>query len=709
VSKGWRQRGLPRLTSIRWPSWRAARGQRITERRGPSLPNPLAAPEDVGSRPDVRLWVVGAVFAVLFGFMGVRLAFLQLADHAAYAATVQTNTLRTVSVPAPRGVIVAREGTRLVANTVHQELVLSRLQATSVPGLVGRVAALAGIPVNQVVAALANVQYSPYQPVPILTDTPTKVIIYLEEHHSMFPGVSVETLTERTYPAGGDLAPQVLGYVGPITSFQYSQLASKGYTPTSIVGQDGIEEYYDQYLRGINGEQKIQVDANGDPIQTVVNRPPTTGDTVVLNLDASLQSFLSNALAEDILRVRGTYDPVGKRYPAAPNGAAVVLDPRNGHVLAMASYPSYNLDVWKGGISTANYEALLRSTALNNNVTGGLYTPGSTFKLITATAALQDHVISPAQYIDDTGRFTIPNCVALHNAGCSFRDDEVTGLGEVDLPLALTESSDYYFYNLGYQFWNDYTNIPHYRYGETPIQDVAAAYGLAAPTGIDLPGESSSIVDSPKVRLAEYKQYPKAYPNYQWYTGDNVEMAFGQGGTVLTPLGLADAYATFANGGKRFQPEVAAAVVSPAGKVVQLYGPKRSGTVSLPPSVRGPILQGLLGVVNSPGGTAYATFHNYANFNLATFPIAGKTGTASNVQGEEPNSWFVGFGPVDHARYVVLCVIAQGGYGADAAAPVVAETFDYLVRHPVGPLHLPIPRHPAHAPSAHTTTTTTRP
>jgi penicillin-binding protein 2 len=279
----------------------------------------------------------------------------------------------------------------------------------------------------------------------------------------------------------------------------------------------------------------------------------------------------------------------------------------------------------------------------------------------------------------------------------------------VNLPLALTESSDYYFYNLGYQFWNNYTNIHHYRYGETPIQDVAAAYGLAAPTGVDLPGESSSIVDSPLVVAREHAQYPTLYPNQYWYTGNNVEMAFGQGGTVLTPIGLANAYATFANGGKRFTPEVAAAIVSSRGRLKQLYGPKLAGRVSLPASVRDPILQGLLGVVNSPSGTAYRTFHTYANFNLSSFPIAGKTGTATVVKGQEPNSWFVGFGPVDHARYVVLCVIAQGGYGADAAAPVVAQTFDYLVHHPVGPLHLPLARHTAHYGTTTTTPLTTRP
>jgi penicillin-binding protein 2 len=697
VKKGWRQRGLPRITSVRLPSWRGVHGGRITERRGPSLPNPLAAPDEVGSRPDVRLWVVGVVFAMLFAFMGVRLAFLQLADQGAAAAVVQSNSLRTVTVPAPRGEIVAREGTVLVANEVHRELVLSRDSAMTVPGLIGRVAALAHVPPASVENALKNIHYSPYQPVPILTDTPTSVVLYLEEHASLFPGVSVQTTTERTYPAGGDLAAQVLGYVGPITTEQYDQALAKGQagprcttsclTANSVVGKTGIEQYYDNFLRGTDGTQTIQVDASGDPVSLVQNVLPTVGDTVVLNVDASLQSYLSSALAAGVYRARSTFDHRDNRYPPAPDAAAVVLDPRNGHVLAMASYPNYSLDVWKGPISTANYDGLLRSGAMNNNVTGGLYTPGSTFKLVTATAALSDHVISPSQYVDDTGRFVVPHCASGQQ--CVFHDDETTGLGAVNLPLAITESSDYYFYNLGYLFWTNYKSIPNYAYGETPIQNVAAAYGLAAPSGIDLPYESSSIVDSPQVVAAEHAQYPTLYPYAGWYTGNNIEMAFGQGGTVLTPLGLANAYATFANGGTRYQPEVAAGVVSASGHVKRLYQPKVQGRVPLPPSVRDPILQGLLGVVNSPGGTAYSTFHQYATFNLNSFPIAGKTGTASQ-NGKEPNSWFVGFGPVGHPRYVVLCVIAQGGYGANAAAPVVAQTFNYLVAHPAGGLHLPV-------------------
>lgn len=688
MSKGWRGRGLPRVASMQWVSLRTRRKERITERKGPSLPNPLATPEEVGSRPDVRLWVIGGLFALLFVFMGVRLAFLQLVDHAAYAETVASNTLRTVAVPAPRGEILDRTGVVLVSNAVHQQLVFSRLDAVAHPGLIGRVAALAGISPRAVSQALANNQYSPYQPVPILADTPTSVIIYLEEHPGLFPGVSVETLTQRTYPHGGALAPHVLGYVGPITAAELAQLGTKNYTQNSIVGKTGVEEFYDQYLRGVDGQQVIEVDALGNPIRTVSNVPATVGDSLVLNIDAHLQGYLAQTLANDIYRVRHTIDHRSGVYPAAINGSAIVLDPRNGHVLAMASFPNYSLNDWVGGISTVNYKALLASGAMNNYATDGLYAPGSTFKLFTATAALKDHAISPNQYVDDTGKFVVPGCLQGGH-GCVFYDDETTGLGEVNLPLAITESSDYYFYNLGYLFWAAHENNAHYPYGATPIQDVAAAYGLDSPTGIDLSGEATGRVDSPAVRIILHHEAPRAFPNYNWYTGDNIEMAFGQGSTAITPLELANAYATFANGGTRFEPEVAAAVVSPSGKVIQVYGPRVAGHIALPPAVRNPILQGLIGVVNDPRGTAYGTFHSYTNFDLNSFQIAGKTGTASNAPGKEPNSLFVGFGPVSSPRYVVLCVIGQGGYGANAAAPVVAETFNYLVKNGVPPVHLP--------------------
>jgi penicillin-binding protein 2 len=588
----------------------------------------------------------------------------------------------------------------LVSNTVHQELVLSRAYATDAAGapkadVIGRIAALAGVTPAAVIADLNNKKYDQYQPVPILTNTPASVIIYLEEHPELFPGVSVQTQTERAYPNGGAIAPHILGYVGPITASQYAELGSKGFTQNSIVGKTGIEQFYDSWLRGIDGTKKIEVNAAGVPIGTKANVPATAGDNVVLNVDTQLQNFVSQSLADDIYRVRHTLDRRSGRYPPAVNGAAVVLDPRNGHVLAMASYPTYTLNDWLGGISKVNYAQLLQSGAMNNYAIGGLYTPGSTFKLFTATAALRDHLITADRYVYDSGKFVVPGCLQGYH-GCVFHDDERSGLGAVNLPLALTESSDYYFYNLGYLAWAAYTNNHAYPYGETPIQDVATAYGLNSPTGVDLTGEATGRVDSPPVRRALHAAAPTAFPNASWFTGDNIEMAFGQGSTAITPIALANAYATFANGGTRYQPEVAAALISPTGRRVVVYGPKVAGHVALPPEVRNPILQGLMGVINDPRGTGYGAFHSYAGFNLATFPLAGKTGTASNAPGQEPNSWFVGFGPVGAPRYVVLCVVGQGGYGANAAAPVVAQTFGYLVHHPPAGLHLPpAPRHVA--------------
>jgi len=359
-----------------------------------------------------------------------------------------------------------------------------------------------------------------------------------------------------------------------------------------------------------------------------------------------------------------------------------VLDPNTGAVLAMASYPGYNLNEFTNGLSVEQAKVLEANGAFNNYAIQGQYTPGSTFKLITATAELQTGIMSANQYVDDTGTFKVPGCLQGAH-GCYFHDDETSGTGLVNLPLALTRSSDYYFYNLGYLFW-----AHQGRYGKTPIQNVAAHYGLGDYTQIDLPYENVGRVDSPTVRIALHDAKPKAFPYYQWYTGDNVEMAFGQGATAVTPIEMATAYATFANGGKRYAPQVAAGVVSPTGKVVLQYQPRLLDHVSLPGRVRIPILQGLEGVVNNPTGTAYAPFHQYANFNLNNFVIAGKIGTASNAPKQEPNSWFVGFGPEPHPQYVVLCVINEGGYGADGAAPVVAQIFNYLVAHPVGAVNM---------------------
>ena len=486
--------------------------------------------------------------------------------------------------------------------------------------------------------------------------------------------------TGNEYPRGEIVAADgtVLAKSVPATSgyYPFTRVYPLGSLTSGLVGFASpsygtwaLEAEYNQYLI-----------AHAQPPQSFVQvlSPTSAADTVTLTLQPSLERVAARALA-------------------GHQGAAVVLDPNTGAVLAMSSYPSYNLNSFVNGLSQSTFNSLMKVGAFNNYAIQGLYTPGSTFKLVTATAQMQTGIFSPNTLVNDTGIYVVPGCLQGGH-GCVFHDAETFGNGLVNLPLALTVSSDYYFYNLGYLFW-----LHQRKYGQTAIQNVAHQYGLDQYTNIDLPNEVPGRVDSPAVRKELHALAPKAFPNVAWYTGDNIEMAFGQGATALTPIALADAYATFANGGTRYAPEVAAGILSPSGKVIRRYAPRVLGHVHLTPAIRAPILQGLYGVINNPRGTGYYPFHQNATFSLSAFPLAGKTGTASNAPGMEPNSLFVGFGPVNRPKYVVVCVIGEGGYGANAAAPVVAKAFNYLVAHPIRPVSMT----PKLTLPASTTTTTT--
>jgi penicillin-binding protein 2 len=666
----------------------------------------MASPDEVQARPVRRWLVIGGFFTLLFMGLIVRLFFLQVVDYKASAANVNSNSLRSTTIPATRGAILDRAGKPLVTNVTTTEIRLSRAEATLHPAIKGSLSSLTGLSVKRINADLADQQYSQYQPAPIMSNAPQRDVEFIKLHPSEFPGVSVLDTSTRSYPDGGSIAAQILGYVGPITGTEIAQNPHAGYQADSTIGKSGIESYYEQYLRGKQGTSTLEVNAYGQILGAVKTTEPTIGDSVELNIDAPLQHTLQNYLSTEVLADRHSVDPVSGRVPEAINGAAIVMNPNNGQIYAMASYPSYNLNSFVNGLSDATYKQLNAEGAFNNYAIQGLYTPGSTFKLITATTELQTGIFPADKLIDDTGTFTVPGC--QRGSICVFHDDDNEAAGEIDLPTALTVSSDYYFYNLGYLFWSQQS-----RYGQTPIQNVAADYGLTQPTNIDLPDEATSRVDSPVVRKQLHDEDPTAFPHDTWYTGDNIEMAFGQGSTALSPIALANAYATFANGGTRYAPEVAAAILNPHGDVIQRYTPRVLGHVNLPASVRDPILEGLSGVVQNPKGTGYPAFQQYFHHSLASFPIAGKTGTASNPGDKEPNSLFVGFGPTNHPDYVVLCIIDEGGYGADASAPVVAKTFNWLVSHPVPALDLSAalttPTNTSKKTSSGSTTTTTAP
>jgi penicillin-binding protein 2 len=649
-------------------------------RKSVNVASIVGSPEEEDSRPNLRLRIVGIVVLLLFGVLVLRLWTLQVVEGKTYAAAVTRNQVRVVSVPAPRGAIVDRNGTLLVSNTPQEEILLSRAEALQNPAIVGMVAALVGETPKQVQDSINNNQYSPYEPVPVATGVSESTVQFLQTHQSEYPGVSVESVAQRTYPQGGTTGTQILGYVGDISSSYLAAHPNDGYTQGSQVGVSGIEAQYEAYLRGVAGRQALSVDAGGNVVGTLSTTAPQIGDTVVLNVDTGLQQAVQADLQNQILTDRHTVDTVDGRVPPAPNGAAVVLDPQNGQVLALASFPSYDLNEWVGGISQANYSALASSGAENDNAIEGLYTPGSTFKLVTATAALQTGLWPVDKYYDDTGTFKIAGCPApgvSNDTGCVLHDDPGDSGGTFDISSALTVSSDSFFYNLGQLFWED-----RGQYGETPIQNQATAYGEGTITGIDLPGEEQGWIDSYLTRARLHAEAPKGFPNTpSWFTGDNIEMAFGQGETVLTPIEQAVAYSTFANwspstnSGTRYAPEVASEIVDPVtGKVIKKMTPKVTGHVSISAVNHQAMLQGFEGVVSSPSGTAYSDFEGFP----ATWNLAGKTGTASNQAGEEPNSWFVAFGPNPNPQYLVVAVIDQGGYGADAAAPLVRNIFNYI-------------------------------
>ncbi|HLI74681.1 MAG TPA: penicillin-binding protein 2 [Acidimicrobiales bacterium] len=638
------------------------RGPRMRPRRS-VVDRVMSASEPSAPRTVIRLRVLGLAVLALFALMFIRLWYLQVLDTSSYSQTVTANQVRDVEVPAARGLVLDRTDNIMVGDQVTRDITLSRVSAQQHPAVIGELATLLGMPSSQIEADLSNVQYSPYKPVPIMENAPIEDVLYIGEHASMFPGVASVADTTRAYPMG-QTGVQMLGYVGQISSGQLQSHQAQGYQLGDLYGQSGLEDQYEAALRGQPGIQRVEVNAHGQVVGSLGETPPTSGADLVTNIDAGLQQTLQQALDAEIHSLHG----------ASHEGAAVALDPQTGAVLALVSTPTYDPTWWNNGISTAHYHQIQASGALNNNAIQGLFTPGSTFKLATATAALQTGLISPGYVYNDTGAYQIPGC-ATGGSGCAvYHDNEGEAAGYVNVSRALTVSSDIFFYNLGVQFWQQQG-----RFGKTPIQEAANALGYGDVTGIDLPNETHlGRVDSPSVVAREHAQDPKDYPNAGWFTGNNLELAFGQGGTVITPLEQAVAYATFANGGTRYAPEIAAGMVTAQGKVVRTVSPKVEGRISLSGSTYQAMLQGFEGVVDDPKGTAYGAFQG---FPLSTFPLAGKTGTATTNE-QQPNSWFIGWGPLPNPQYLIAVVVQGGGYGAVAAAPVVRQGFDYLVAHP---------------------------
>jgi penicillin-binding protein 2 len=582
------------------------------------------------------------------------------------------NGVEEIYTPAPRGEVLDRNGNVLVGNVNEPVIEVQRQIAEQNPAMLSRLAPLLGMTVTQLNQALNNLEYSPYAPVPVLPDATPQEILYVQENPGLFPGVTATTESVSTYSSVGVATANIVGYVGRIDQSEYQKLKSKGYLPNDQIGLAGVEATYESVLRGTPGVQRVQVDSAGQVLAVLSSTPPVPGDNLVLTIDGRIQEAAENALQAGLVAARASTHN-GVPFPA-PAGAAVVEDPQDGTVLALATDPDYNPQEFVGGISNAQYAAYQNPAAnqpLLDRTIQGVYAPGSTFKLITATAGLQYGLVTPDSPFDDTGSIKIGNQ--------TFTNNDKEALGVITLPSAITESSDNYFNAIGAELWDGYYSSR--QFPEDALQQVANEYGLGNQSGVPLPGESSGLIPTPQSVALDYKLYPKDYATGTWYTGDSAQTAIGQFEDLVTPLQLANAYSTFANGGTLWEPRLAKEVENRAGKVVKAYASVRKGAVTLPAADRQAMLAGFQGVVQAPAGTAYGIFTG----PLASYDIAGKTGTAQ-VQGKQSTSVFTSFAPATNPQYEVTAILEQAGYGADVAGPVVRQIYDALYNLPAQPV-----------------------
>jgi penicillin-binding protein 2 len=510
---------------------------------------------------------------------------------------------------------------------------------------------------------IAGIVALPYAPVTIKTDAGANALTVIGERHNEFPGVRQEPVSIRHYPYG-EMAAQVLGYVGQVGGEQLKQSSFRGVTQGTVVGQEGVEFYYDRYLRGKPGERRVQVNAFGEAEPTrLAVVPPVAGHSLRLSLDLGLEQEGEKALREGISVAQASGKP-------ANGGAYVALDPRNGQVLAIGSYPTFNPNVFAKPLTTSQYDALIGNEAgggpLFDRATEGAYPTGSTFKPITAMAALEGGVITPSE-----GLGAGPCIVAGKEQFCNSGHADYGAVGLVE---ALKVSSDTYFFETGERA-NSHGNV---------IQDMAHRLGVGQETGIDLPKEFQGVVPDRKWRerrnreeLACERREHKPSCGYvaevrEWSVGDNMQLAVGQGDLLTDPLQMAVAYSTLANAymhggeGTVVRPHLGMEIDDSNGGLVQTLSAQPAHHVHLDYPDLSLVMQGIHEAASEPGGTS---FEVWKGWNQAQHPVYGKTGTAQHT-GKEDQSWYMCYIADPTHPIVIAVTVEQGGFGAETAAPI---------------------------------------
>src|SRR3954447_3269384 len=628
----------------------------FNERERPLLPAQFA----------LRVAVLSGVALVMFSIIFFRLWYLQVLSSDSYLKEAQNNQVRDITVQAPRGEILDRNGQVLVDNRTALAL---QILPTELPRKrdkqhqeFARLSHVIGMPVDEIEKQIkTQTKDLPSNPVTLKRDVKYDLVYYLRENQDSYPGVTVQRVYVRNYP-DGNLGAQIYGYVREVTGPQLKEARYQGLAPGDQVGQSGIENTYDNVLRGANGTTRVQVDAAGNPTGRVLSdTPPKPGDNLVLSLDRPVQQAGESAINS-----------------FSTPGAFVAMNVRNGEILGLGSSPTFNPAIFsKPVIPTSTCLSLTNpdnGAPLSDRAIQGLYPTGSTFKPITAIAALESGVLTPSTTIVDGGSFSLgPGTKPLQNAGGA-------SYGALQLSKALTVSSDVFFYNVGAML---------FKTGNTEAQDKwAYDLGIGHPTGIDLPGEVAGLLPTPQWRdhLFKEAQSPDSPggknvvlgdpTDRPWTEGDNVNLAVGQGDLQANPLQMAVAYATIGNGGDVVRPHVGLQVEDPNGSVVQEIDPAPQRHLDINSEYRSTIMEGLHNAAQESDGTSYPVFGNFP------VPMAGKTGTAQR-DGQLDQSWYVCMAPYPNPKIVVAATIEQGGFGVESAAPVARQILTtYYDEHP---------------------------
>lgn len=568
---------------------------------------------------------------LLFGFFAVillRLWDLQILKGDQMRKLSEQNRIRIQRVYAPRGLILDRHGRILAETRPSFNLYIIPEDIVDFDQTVDGLSRLIGIEREEIVSKLSSAKGMPSSfPVKIKSDLSMDEVAKVEVNRFRLPGVSIQVEPKRYYPYGEVLA-HLIGYVGEVSPEELSR--EKGYFPGSLIGKYGLEKEYESYLRGVDGERKVEVDAHGREVRVLETKDPIPGNNLHLNIDLDIQMAIFSQLA-------------GRA------GASVVMEAKSGEVLALVSKPSFDPNILVSGVSKEYWRRLLSDPRhpLQNRAIQGRYPPGSTFKLVVALAGIDSNLANERTNFMCKGGFRFGNRVF----GCW----KEKGHGSVCMKRAIVESCNVFFYNLGLKL------------GVDRIHEMASKLGLTEVTGIDLPGEKRGFVPSSGWKMKVFGE--------KWYEGETVSVAIGQGQVWLTPIGLASLASTIGNEGVCFKPRIVSKIVSPEGKVVKEFKPEISRQIKLNNGAFEIVKRAMWGVVNEPSGTAHGSKTDLVE-------ICGKTGTAQTTSlqraSKGDHAWFVAFAPYNSPELALSIIVEYGGKGSRAAATiakVVAEEY----------------------------------